>query len=140
MTKTYDPAKNLLSFLGNLIGGFGPDTYIAVSRNEQGFTFQAGAGGEGVRTQNRNRSGTVTVTLLASSSSNDILSAIAAADELAGTGVGALFLKELNGTTVVSAQNAWIQKRPDVQRAKEAGVVEWVFECEDLESFAGGLL
>ena len=137
---TYDPLLNVFSFAGLNITGFAPDTYISVERNEDAFTLVVGASGEATRSHNRNRSGTVTLTLMASSLSNDALSAIAVADELSGAGVSALFLKEANGTTLVMASNAWIRKLPTVDRAKEAGTAEWVFECEDLSIFVGGLL
>ena len=139
-TATYDPLKNLLSFAGNLATGFGPDTFIKVERNEDSFSLIVGASGEGVRTQNRNRSGKVTVTLLAKSQTNDLWSAISAADELSGSGISSLFITEANGTTVVSAENAWLTRPAAIERAKEAGTVEWVFECENLEILAGGLL
>lgn len=139
-TKTFDPAKVLVSFAGQVITGFAPDTFISAERNEDGFTLVVGAGGEATRSQSRNKSGTVTLTLMASSQSNDILSAVALADELSGTGVSPLFIKEFNGTTVVMAQNAWIKKLPVMERAKEAGTVEWVFECEAVDLLLGGLL
>lgn len=138
--KTYDPAKHLLSFAGNLLGSPGKDTFIKASRNEDGFTLAKGVSGEGTRTKNNNHSGTVEYTTMASSQTNDILSAIAAADELLGIGVGPLFMKELNGTSVLHAQNAWIKKLPDTERAKEAGEVTWVFECDDLQIYQGGIL
>ena len=139
-TATYDPMLNVLSFAGLNITGFAPDTYISVERNEDAFTLVVGASGEATRSHNRNRSGLVTVTLMASSQSNDALSAIAVADEISGSGLSVLLLKEAHGTTLVSASNAWIKKLPVVDRAKEAGTVEWVFECEDLSIFVGGLL
>lgn len=137
--KTYDPAKVLFSFAGSLITGYADDTFIEAERAEDGFTLLVGASGEGARSKNNNKSGTVTVTLMASSQSNDILSALAAADELAGTGVGALYLKELDGTTLVSAPAAWIKKMPSVSRGKEVGTVQWVFDCESMEMSVGGL-
>lgn len=138
---TYDAAKHLFSFAGQLIAnGFGPDTWLKVSRNNDGFTLTKGASGEGTRSKTNDNSGTVELTLMADSQANDILAAIGVADELSGTGVGALFIKEFNGTTRVSAGSAWIKKLPDLERAKEVGTVTWVFECDDLELFAGGLL
>lgn len=137
---TYDPAKNNLSFAGQIITGVAPDTFITVERNEDSYTLVVGAGGEAARSQNRNRSGTVTVTLMATSQSNDILTAIALADEIAGTGVGPIFVKEVGGTTMAMGANAWIKKMPSIERAKEVGTVEWVFEVESLNMFVGGLL
>lgn len=136
---TYDPAKHLVSFNGLTIPpAFGPDTYLKVSRAGEGFTRQKGAGGEGGRSMNRDRGGTVELTLMANSVANDLLMAVAVADELTAVGAGPLFIKELNGTTKVGSMNAWIQKIPDIERAKELGTVTWVFECDDLEMFVGG--
>lgn len=130
----------MLSFLGNLFAsGFGPDTFMKVTRNEEGFSLQMGVNGDGVRSKNNNQSGRVEFTVLQNSQANDILSALAAQDELAGTAIGPLFIKQANGTTRVSAQNAWIVKQPDIERAKEAGTVTWLFESDKLEMFNGGL-
>lgn len=139
-TRTYDPAEHLASFLGNPITSWGPDTFIAATRNEDGWTPTVGAGGEGARTRNRNRSGRVTFTLLASSPENDILAAAAELDERTGEGSGPLFIKDRLGTMVVHAESAWIVKKPDLTRAKALGTVEWIIETLELETFAGGSL
>lgn len=141
-TQTYDAAQHLASFLGNALPlATGPDTFLKVSRNQDGYTTQVGASGYGTRSRINDKSGTVELTLMAASQTNDILMAIALSDELApGSGAGPLFIKEANGTTVVAAQNAWIKKIPDMERGKEAGTVTWVFESDNLEMFIGGLL
>jgi hypothetical protein len=138
--RTYDPKNVLCSFLGNLVTGFADGTFLSAERTEDGFAGVTGAGGETARVKSNNRMGTVTFTLMATAQSNDVLSALAALDELEGAGVGPLFVKEFNGSTVLSAQNAWIKKLPNVERGKEVSQVEWVIECEALEIFAGGLL
>lgn len=138
--KTYDPAKVLFSFGGQLITGYAPDTFLRVERNEDGFSLVVGPGGEGARAKNNNKSGTITLTLMATSQANDLLSAIAAADDLAGTGAAPAFLKELNGTTLASAQNAWVKKLPTIERGAEVSTVEWVIECEALEMYLGGIV
>lgn len=137
---TYDPAKHLLSFAGNILTGAGKDTFIKASRDEDGFTKHKGVSGEGGRSKNNNNGGTVEYTCLAQSQTNDILSALAAADELLGTGTGSLFCRELNGTTVLHSTIAWVKKHPDLERGKEAGEVTWIFDCDDLQIFNGGLL
>lgn len=140
-TRTYDPALHLASFAGIPFGtSFGKDAFIKASRNEDGFTLAVGVAGEAARAKNNNHSGTVEVTVMANSQICDALSAIVAADEVAGTGVAPFFLKELNGTSVLFAQDAWVKKLPDMERGKEAGEVTFVFECRDLKIFNGGLL
>lgn len=138
--RTYDPAKVLPSFLGGILTGFADGTFIEAERNEDGFALVVGASGEAARAQSRNRSGRITFTVLSTSPTNDFLSAIAAADELLGTGVGEFQMIELGGSTLLHASNAWIMKQPKIERGKEVSNVEWVIECESLEVFAGGLL
>ena len=137
---TYDPALVVPSFAGNKLGGFADGTFIEVERNEDGFTLAVGASGETVRAQSRNRSGRITFTVLQSSVTNDILSAMANDDELLGTGVGEFQLVEINGTTLVHAQNAWVMKAPKIERGKEISNVVWVLEADSIEIYAGGLL
>lgn len=137
-TRTYDPGEHLLSFLGIPLTAFGPDTFIAAARAEDGYSITVGAGGEVARSRNRNRTGRVTVTLLASSPENDLLMQAALADEATGEGIGPLFLKDRAGTSVLHAENAWIAKIPDMNRAKQLGTVEWPFDCAELEMFVGG--
>jgi sulfate transport system permease protein len=42
--------------------------------------------------------------------------------------------------TTVFAQNGWIVKYPDWERAKEMGEVTWVIECDDINIFHAGLI
>ncbi len=135
---TYDPAKVTLSMGGNNIVGFAPGTFVKCARNEDAYTLSVGADGLGARTRNANRSGTIEITLKADSPSNDLLSAQAALDELSGEGVGAALVKDGTGTTVASAENAWIKKLPDIERAKELGEVTWTFETDLLQLTVGG--
>lgn len=139
-TRTYDPGTHLLSFLGIPLTAFGPDTFVAAARSEDGFSLTVGAGGEVARSRNRNRTGRVTISLLASSPENDLLMQAAIADEQTGEGVGPLFMKDRNGTAVLHAENAWIAKVPDMTRAKQVGVYEWAIDCAELEMFDGGNL
>lgn len=137
-TKTYDPLEISCVFLGIPISGFANGTFVEAERNEDTFTLTVGASGEGARARNRNKSGQVTFTLLATSSSNDLLAAVAAADELNGTGSGPLFIKDRLGTTVAVAANAWVKKQPKIEYGKEVSDRQWVIECEALEIFSGG--
>lgn len=139
MLRTYDPKNVLVSFGAVSVTGFADGTFVKVERDEDAFSKIVGAGGDVVRTRNRNRSGTFTFTLLASAPENDLLSAIAADDERAGTGARAVMVKELNGTTLAAGQNAWIRKLPGSEYAKEHGTREWVLDVESLDLFVGGL-
>ncbi len=140
MIHTYDCAKVLFSFGGSPITGFAADTFIEVERDEDAYTKSGGTRGETVRSVNPNKGGSITITLMDDSISNDILSAIAIADELSRTGVVPCLGKEIGGTMLFAAGNSWIKKLPKIERGKELGTTKWVFDCASLEIFAGGLI
>lgn len=138
-TSTYNPAKVVLTHLGQIITGYATGSFIKAARNKETYTYTAGADGKGCRTLNPDKSGRVTITLMQSSVSNDVLSAAQILDELTGQGVGPLIIKDLNGTLVVSATNAWIVKPADVDLAAEVGNREWMIEAEEM-NIAGGTI
>ena len=138
--KTYDPSKVVFVFLGSIITGFADGSFIKAARNEDTYKLTKGAGGEGCRSRSLNRSGKVTCTLMQSSLSNDILSAAQTLDELTGAGVGPLLIKDLSGTALVVAENAWIVKPADVDFAKEVGSREWIIECDDMIIEGGAIV
>lgn len=125
----YSPDKFTVSFKGVNIVGFQDGTFIEIERDEEGFTKHIGALGDATRVRNLNRGGKVTITLIQAAPTNDRLSAIAASDEQFGDGVGALLIKDLNGTTRVSSPEAWIKKWPKVERGKESLSVVWEIDC-----------
>lgn len=136
--KNYDPGQIVVVFNGVQLQGYGPDTFVKASRDEDAFTEQVGANGDVVRVRNRNRMGKVVVTLQDGSPSNDLLSTFAQTDERTGLGYGALMIKDLNGTTLIQAANAWVKKVADLEYAKAAGVNEWTLAAAELEVFLGG--
>jgi hypothetical protein len=138
--RNYDPGRIVVIWNGIQIQGYGPDTFVKATRNEDAFTEQVGANGDVVHVRNRNRTGKVTFTVQDASPSNDQLSAAAIADELTGLSVGALMIKDLNGTTLVQCANARIQKFPDLEYAAAAGTNDWVLMCAELEMLLGGEL
>lgn len=139
--QTYDPTKVTLSILGNTITGYAPDSFVKVSRAEDGFMLTIGADGRGARTRNANKSGQIEITLLAASVSNDVLSALAVLDELTGQGVGPALIKDSSSLlSVAAAQNSWIKKIPDLERAKELGNVTWVIETDHIDIFNSGTI
>ena len=136
--KTYDPAQVALIFGGVEIGGYADGTFVTVARDEDAFSLQIGTNGEGVRSKSNNKSGTFTFTLLQSSASNAILSAIAQLDELTNAGVFPAMVKDNSGSSIHTAETAWIQKVPDSEYSKEAGPREWVIRTNNLQPFVGG--
>jgi hypothetical protein len=137
-TRTYDPGQHHASFGSIPLQGFADGTYFTVERMSEAFTSVAGAGGEVARVRMRDKRGSIKFSCMASSPTNDLLSAIAALDEANGSGQGVFQIVDAHGTTVVLASNAWIKKLPTTEFSKELPHREWEFECENLELFVGG--
>jgi hypothetical protein len=134
----YSPDKVKLNFNGLIINGYANDTFIEVERDEDGFMKYTGALGDVARSRNLNKGGKVTVTLMAVSPINDKLYELAAIDEDDGTAYGPLQISDLSGTMRCHAEIAWVQKWPKIDRGKESGTIQWVFDCADIEIIPGG--
>jgi hypothetical protein len=133
----YDPGRVSVVWNGILITGFSSGTFVSAEREVETFTKDTGADGLVTRVRSRNKSGTVTLTLSPSSPANDLLSALHKQDEDFGTGYGELLIKDLNGTTLLSAEKSWIQKWPNVEQADEVSPREWMIDCAELEMYVG---
>lgn len=136
--KNYDPSKVIVTFKGIQVQGYAESTFVKASRAEETFKTNVGAGGDVVRVRNRNRMGTVVVTLQMSSPTNDLLQAIATQDEITGDQYGSLQIKDLNGTTYVTAEKAWIQKPADAEFGADSPNREWSIDCAELVIKNGG--
>lgn len=140
--KNYDPATHVLVWKGHEIRGYADGVHIKTERNEDSASTKVGARGDVIRQKKRNRTGMVTVTLLRSSPSNDYFATALAADEAedaaVDAGVGALFMKDLNGTTVATSSEAWLRKPADDEVGDEAQNREWILDCAELKFFPGG--
>ena len=138
MVLVYDPKNVSVIVGGKIISGFADGTFIKCERNEQAWNLKVGVDGEGARAKNNNKSGKITLTLMQTSSSNDVLSAYALADELGNAGAVPVYIKDHNGTSVATALTAWVQKFPDFEDAKEISMRSWVLETDELVLNIGG--
>jgi hypothetical protein len=137
--KTYDPS-HVSMFYGEIeVKGFAQDAGIAIAGDEDLWSLQIGVDGEGTRSKSSNRSATITVSLMQSSATNPLLQAASILDTETpgGTGGKPLLVKDNSGTSVFSAETAWIQKEPDAEFNREAGPREWVFRTDYLVPFHG---
>lgn len=140
--KNYNPKQVTVSFGAIIVQGFNDGPFIKTVRNSDAYTVKVGAHGDVTRVRSLDRTGQVTITLLAESPTNDLLSFQANLDEAsdAGGAVAPLMIKDLNGLTLMIAENAWIMKYPEVEHATDASPREWVLECADLKMVVGGSL
>lgn len=134
----YDPAQVIVTVDGNTITGFADGTFVNAERNNDAFTLTVGADGEATRSKSNDLSGRITITLQQSSPSNDILSAIATADEQSGQGVVAVQVADKSGSTLAAAEKAWVVKKATSGFAKETENREWILETNELEYEVGG--
>lgn len=136
--KTYDPKSYSVIVGGHIVGGYADGTFVKVSRNEDAFTMKVGADGEPSRTKSNNKSGMLEITLLQSSSSNDVLSGYALADELNNGGQVPVLVKDGNGTSIYASESGWVKKMPDAELGKEMGERVWVIDMGSVDMFIGG--
>lgn len=136
--KTFDPKEVSIVIGGRAMTGIADGTHLTVSRNNDSYTLTVGAAGEGARSKSNDKSGTVVLTLLQTSSDNDYLSGLISADELNNSGIVPVAIIDNNGTTVVTAAEAWVRKPADLENADEASNREWTLECAELLMFLGG--
>lgn len=134
----YDPKKVICSFAGIELLGYAEGTFVSAERQEDAYELSVGSAGDVTRVKNNNRTGTITVTLQHASPTNDRLSSQYATDELSGLATGSFIIKDLLGTTLVTAPQAWIKKLPTVEYGDTGPTREWTFDCSELIVFVGG--
>lgn len=137
--KTYQPDKVVVSYGGVPITGFAPDTFVSATRNNDTWSINVGSGGDATRTKSGDKSGRVELTLLAESASNAELEAQRALDELTGTGLRPLFIKDLSGGDTITAGTAWPVKPPDQEKGNTGSNRVWIFETDNLEIINAGI-
>ncbi len=136
----YDPEQVICMFRGVPIQGFMDGTMIKCEYDEDAVMKTVGGQGAVTATVNANRSGKFTFTLVQGSPTNDLLSALAASNRAPGAALltGPILVKDLNGTTLCSAAEAWITKVAASEFAKEVTGREWVLDCAKLVMLTGG--
>lgn len=138
--RTYDPLKVTVIIGGVPMSGFSDDTFVKVSRNEDLFSLHVGTDGETSRAKSNNRSGELSLSLAQTSTSNDVLSAFAIADEQSNSGVVPVLIKDNSGKSVYFSAAGWIKKMPDSEFGKDVKDREWVLDLAAVDVFIGGNL
>jgi len=134
--RTYDPRKFDIVFAGvHLNEGVADGSFLTYSSASPGFSKKVGVDGTVTRSRMHDRTAEVRLTLMQSSSVNDRLSEIYAADRDAvnGQGVGSFFVQDRSGTTILQASKAYIADDPDLTLDAEATTREWTFELADVD-------
>lgn len=137
--KQFDPGQILFNWAGILISGFAEDSVLKVVKNKPDFNLKMGSTGEALAVRVRDNSGYIEFTLSQSSSSNDALSTKRKAG-LAGAGfTGPALVRDLNGTTAVSAEGCYLDNMPESEWGSEGKDRVWRLIVPDISNaFIGG--
>lgn len=135
---TYDPKKNIVIFGSRQISGFSEDDIVEISPLGDGATPYVGADGDVGRSIDPNECYEVTIHLASTSKSNDYLSSVYNLDRKTGRGLYPLSIKDLSGTTVFFARQAWIQNAPKGGRGRKIDSREWVLNTGRADYTLGG--
>ena len=138
--KNYDPTEITVSFAGIVVQGYADGDFVTVVQEAENFTDVAGTDGEVSRSKTSDRRATVEFILMQTSESNVLLSALANADldSPNGAGVGALYIRDRQGTSLYQADEAWISKPPDVSFDRTPQPRKWTIRAAKLVRTDGG--
>lgn len=139
--KTYDPKKIIIIFGVRQLTGMSEDSIVSITPNGEGLQTYVGADGDVARSLDPDATYEVTVSLNTTSNSNDYLSNMYNYDRETGNGIAPLLIKDLAGTTLFSAPEAWVSNMPEASRGLTVDTQEWVFHTGQVEdAIIGGLV
>ena len=139
--KTYDPKKIIIIFGVRRLTGMSEDSIVSIKPNGEGLQTYVGADGDVARSLDPDATYEVTVSLNTTSNSNDYLSNMYNYDRESGNGIAPLLIKDLAGTTLFSAPEAWVSNMPEASRGLTVDTQEWVFHTGQVEdAIIGGLV
>lgn len=124
---TYAPKKNIIIYGGRQLTGFAEDDMITIKPLGDGMQIYSGADGEVGRSVDPNRTFEVKVSLATSSKSNDYLSECYNKDRRTGSYMLPLTIKDLSGSTLFFAKQAWVQNFPESKRGRKIDNQDWTF-------------
>lgn len=125
--RTYDPKKVIIIFGARQLTGMSEDDMVTISPLGDGVQIYNGADGEVARSLDPNACFEVTVALSTASQSNVYLSNMYNYDRNTGNGVAPLLIKDMTGTTLFSAAEAWVANMPEASRGRTIDTQEWTF-------------
>lgn len=130
---TYNPKKNIIIYGAKELTGFAEDDMITIKPLGDGMQIFSGADGEVARSIDPNSTFEVTVSLATSSKSNDYLSACFNKDRKTGKYMLPLIIKDLSGSTLFFAKQAWLKNIPESKRGRKIGNQDWTFNTGQVD-------
>nr|BFD33729.1 hypothetical protein GTC16762_33480 [Pigmentibacter ruber] len=135
----YNPESTIVNIGGVEVTGFADGSFIKVKRTKDLYTLKSGAHGDSIFVKNPDRTGTISVTIISTFKTNDKLSALLLADEIApnGTKEIPIIVKDTNGLTLCTGLGR-LKGWPELERSVEEKPIEWTFLVRNLRMFLGG--
>lgn len=130
---TYNPKKNIIIYGAKQLTGFAEDDMITIKPLGDGMQIFSGADGEVGRSIDPNSTYEVTVSLATSSKSNDYLSNCFNKDRKTGSNMQPLIIKDLSGSTLFFAKQAWIKNFPESKRGRKISNQDWTFNTGQVD-------
>lgn len=136
--KTYNP-KDIVVIAGfQQLTGFAEDDIVEVKPRGDGIVPYDGADGEVGRSIDPNDCLEITVTLAQTSESNDILSSLYDLDKNTGNGMFPFAIKDLSGSTLISATQAWVKTYADAKIGRKIDTRQWTIHTGKADVNIGG--
>lgn len=139
--RVYDSDQVSISIAGLPVeSGYADGEFLRIEQEADDFTDVVGTDGVVSRSKTFDRRATITILLMQTSDGNALLSGLSNLDREApnGAGVGALLIRDRQGTSLYQADSAWIMKPPNVSFDREATSREWTLRCDNLRRLDGG--
>lgn len=131
--RPYSPGLVTVIFGEVIAVGVADGSFAVVEMAEDGIVEQVGEDGSVVINQNLNELGQLTLRLLHQSPVNALLQSIYNANRLFfGSGIRPLRVIDGNGSTKVTAPQAWIVRPPNVDLGDMAQPREWLFHASPM--------
>ncbi|GLU99195.1 phage structural protein [Megamonas funiformis] len=124
---TYNPKMLVIVYGSREVDGFAEDDMVTIKPLGEGTQIYSGADGSVGRSMDPNQTYEVTIALATTSKTNDYFSNVYNLDRFTGRGILPLTIKDLSGTTVFQANQAWITNFPEHKRGRKIEAQEWVF-------------
>lgn len=124
---TYNPKMLVIVYGSREVYGFAEDDMVTIKPLGEGTQIYSGADGSVGRSMDPNQTYEVTIALATTSKTNDYFSNVYNLDRSTGRGILPLTIKDLSGTTVFQANQAWITNFPEHKRGRKIEAQEWVF-------------
>lgn len=124
---TYNPKMLVIVYGSREVDGFAEDDMVTIKPLGEGTQIYSGADGSVGRSMDPNQTYEVTIALATTSKTNDYFSNVYNLDRSTGRGILPLTIKDLSGTIVFQANQAWITNFPEHKRGRKIEAQEWVF-------------